>query len=179
MLIKVLKVERIEKGDYALLKVGFVNGDGKVMTQTVPSFLSQDVFAAMSNAEAESTWEVKSKKNEKGVWNWVEAVRSNETIAETPAAKPTFPSGRTGGSFQSKSAGGKDYETKEERAVRQQLICRQNALTNAVAHCEAVGSGDIETVLKVAALFAAWSLEPMTTKPKASSFKDMSDDIPY
>lgn len=72
----------------------------------------------------------------------------------------------------------RDYETKEERTVRQRLIVRQSSLAQATAVLSvgAKASPKVDEVLDLAETFTDWVFE--NNKEGRDAFDDFQDDIP-
>lgn len=177
MQIKILKVTDENRGKYNMLNVAFVNlANNKVDAKNIPSFAeSQPAYEALRNASVDDVFNIstaRNPKNDKYV-DWVQAVKgeANESVGGTateaaPAATRSFE--RKGS-----TTGGRDYESKDERAARQVLIVRQSSLSAAV---EVLGSGRPSVdYTKLAEEFTAWVFQ----KPSAlAGLKAMTDDVP-
>ena len=142
MRIKVLEVGNVTKEKtYFVYPLKF-ESDGKTQERKMFSFNS-DSYKALKDAKPDQVYEVKLEKDKNGYWQWASVV---EVTGSAAAAS-------TGTSRAS------TFETPEERARRQVLIVRQNALTNAVA---VVARGDLAVNLDeiegIARNFEAWVL---------------------
>lgn len=124
MQIKVLNVDVNDAGTgrnkYQIAEVLYdVNGDKK--TFKIFSFVNPSVFKEMSGAKNGDVFTITTGKNDKGYITWESATPG--TVAEAPAAttkSATF-------------SGGRDFESKEEREIKQRYIIRQSSLSNAIA----------------------------------------------
>lgn len=144
MKIRVVKTEVTDKGKYKLLKVTFRNLEtNKVMSQNCPSFSHPDVFNTLNGVASDSVFDIKVEK-EGEYWNWVQATAS-EAPAEAVAAPAVTGTSRAGTST------GRDWETREERALRQILIVRQSSATAAAPF-----SKSLEELLANAEKVEAW-----------------------
>lgn len=142
--------------------------NGKPRKQNVMSFKNPDVFKKVQDLVGQ-TVEVEVVKNEKGFDEWA----SVGVASSTP--------GSSGGTAQAPARAASNsgnWETKEERAYRQVLIVKQNALTNAVAALTpgAKAALSTEDVLKKAQEFSDWVL---AQEAEDNSIESLSDDIPY
>lgn len=151
---------------YTVLDIAYKNLD-KNSTEGKKVFSfgdSEEAFKTLKGAQPGEVFAIEMKKGEK-YWNWVKATKGDEAMAQQN--KPAGGGGYT--------AQKRDYETAEERAARQVLICRQNALTNAVTFITATKKGaDLAEVLNVAQTMVNWTMQK-SENPVA----DMSDDIPF
>ena len=121
MLVEIIKVEVENKGKYRQANVTYKGADGKVdANKKIMSFTYKDVFTELSQAQLGDKFEIKTEKNEKGYWDWTEAVR---------AGKNTAPAGK---SYSESVTKGGNWETAEERAKRQVYIVRQSSISAAL-----------------------------------------------
>lgn len=95
------------------------------------SFSNPDVFKTAQTWEKGDTVNIAMEKDDAGYWQWTKILADGE-VAPAPTnasaggastSAPTKPTRVTGS----------NYETKEERALRQLMIVRQSSLSNAVA----------------------------------------------
>ena len=120
MNIEVIAVEVENKGKYRVANVSYKTAEGKVEGKKVMSFINKDVFKTFSEAQQGDKFDVKSKKNDQGYWEWIEANPSGKNTGVESSNKPF-------------SAPSKTYETAEERAKKQVYITRSASLNTAVA----------------------------------------------
>lgn len=118
-----VNVENVVKGKTRYSKaVVTYTSNGRNMQQTMMSFTNPDVFATVQKLAPGQEIEVEITKNEAGYNQWASC---KPVVADdsAPAAN--------------KATGGKapvsQYETREERQVRQLHIVRQSSLSTAVA----------------------------------------------
>lgn len=95
--------------------------NGEARTQKLLSFSNPDSFAKVQTLNPGDTVEVTITKNDQGYNQWAK-VEKLEGGAKSPAVAAT--GGRVTGS---------NYETPEERKIKQLHIARQNSVGNAVA----------------------------------------------
>lgn len=115
------------KGTYGQLTVTY-RSNGKIAEKKLMSFVNPNVFKYFEKAQKGDTVDVTSVKNEKtGFWDWT-----------------AIGTGDSGNASQTNSGGqavsqtttrvtGSNYETKEERAVKQRYIVRQSSVANAIS----------------------------------------------
>lgn len=178
MKIRVIKTEVTDKGKYKLNKVTYRNLEtGKTLSANLPSFKSPEVFETFGKAVADSTWDVKVEKDG-DFWVWTHATPT-EAPADVPAAAP----GRRGTSTE------RDWETAQERAVRQILIVRQSSVERAMAFGV---QKDLDTVLALAGKIEDWVMRgfqkqisekagedgPLDVNATMKELLNMKDDIP-
>lgn len=161
--IKIITIEnesvpnKSGKGSYQKLTVTYKDlGSGKIDGRQVFGFgESLDAFNALSIAQANDVYTIEAVKGEK-YWNWVNAWKSDAAppvSKEQPNKDAKAPS----------STFARDFETKEERKVKQVYIIRQSSLSNAVTYC---GPGaDLDTVLDVARKFENYVLDLVGDDP--------------
>lgn len=115
-------VETITKGrnKYQIASVTYtVNGANR--TQKLLSFANPESFAAVQKFAPGASLEVTITKNDAGYDQWAKVVAADDAA---PVATPTATGGKVTGS---------NYETREERQMRQLHIVRQSSLSNAIA----------------------------------------------
>lgn len=125
MLIKLLEVNKefvpskTGRGGYTKAVVVY-ESDGGRKTHNLMDFTNKQVFNTIVSAGIGATFEITTRQNDKGYAEWASAEPASATpgIASTPTTR---------------SAPTSNYETREERAIRQRLIVRQSSLTAALA----------------------------------------------
>lgn len=161
---------------YQSLEVTYKSQDGKVASKKLMSFSNPTVFKTASTWVKGDSVDVVTQKDDAGYWQWTGI---NEGGA---APMQQQQSAGTSSSASTTRVTGSNYETKEERAARQELIVRQSSLSAAVSILT-VGakSVDKEAVKTLAQELADWVFQkdaPSITKFDAE-FEEMKDDIPY
>lgn len=133
----------------------------------------EPAYKFLLNASPGQVLEVKTVKNDKGFWDWVEAGPAGE--ANAAAA----PSGKAVGAS---PAPRNTYETPEERAVKQKYIVRQSSISSAIEYAKLNGkkSPSVEELLVVARQFEDYVFGTTTPTQQSvfSAIAEMSDDIP-
>ncbi len=140
MLITVVEATSENKGKYNKLTVKYQNDKGQSNGKDVMSFgKTKDTYLVLSQAKAGDQYEIKSEKNDKGFWDWVEAKKVGhgevnvKTVSKAPESR---------------------FETPEERAARQILIIRQSSLSTAVEYLNHVKkSYELGEIINVAGQF--------------------------
>jgi hypothetical protein len=117
--------------------------NGKTQERKMFSFNTES-YKALKDAKPDQVYEVKLEKDQNGYWQW-----SNVEEATGQAAAQSTGTNRAS-----------TFETPEERARRQVLIVRQNALTNAVTVVapRADLAVNLEEIEEIARKFEAWVL---------------------
>ena len=171
MQIEIVEVSREDKpssngkGTYGQLTVLYKT-NGKVAEKKLMSFVNPSVFKHLEKAQRGDSINVTSVKNEKtGFWDWT-AIGGDEVATSTSAA-PQSTNTRVTGS---------NYETKEERALRQRYIIRQSSISSAVASLvpgakSALNAGD---VLRLAKEFEDY----VFSEDGLSALTELTSDIP-
>lgn len=147
---------------------------GKVDGKTLVDFATdKTVWQTLADSKAGDTFAIETEK--KGdYWNWVGIARQDAAVGHEKVAEENT-SATPVRNYQSKPTPARDYETREERQLRQVLIVRQSSLASAVDLLKDHGKQpDPKAVLEVASLFEDWV---MRTKPE--TIADMADDIPF
>jgi hypothetical protein len=143
MRIKVLEVGNVTKEKtYFVYPLKF-ESNGKTQERKMFSFNTES-YKALKDAKPDQVYEVKLEKDQNGYWQW-----SNVEEATGQAAAQSTGTNRAS-----------TFETPEERARRQVLIVRQNALTNAVTVVapRADLAVNLEEIEEIARKFEAWVL---------------------
>ena len=160
---------------YQSLEVTYKGADGKVGNKKLMSFSNPSVFKAAGSWNKGDVVEVQSQKDEQGYWQWT----GIGTIGDSQVAQ------QTSAPQASSSAGarvtGSNYETKEERAARQELIVRQSSLSNAIAILT-VGAKTVDkaTVINLAEELTGWVFGKDAKGPTPSTdLSDIEDDIVF
>lgn len=166
--IQEVTVNTVTKGrnTYQVAEVVY-SANGKNGTKKLFSFKNPAVFSTIKDATRGSNWDIESRK-EGDFWEWVDAKPSGEAAA---AAKPAYGGGKVTGS---------NYETSEERKLRQTFIIKQSSIGHAV---ELLTTGaktppSVEDVLAVAQKFVDYVYG--TNELAADILRpDEPNDIPY
>lgn len=177
--IKILDVAK-ERGvtktgkDYTYLNVAF-HKDGKIDGKKVMPFGNKEVFDTLSKAQKDEFYTVISEKNGE-YWEWIAVARTNGAAP----APSTPPAASSGGNDKTTYRSGGNWETPEERAVKQQYIIRQSCLTNAINFIEVQGKKNppIGDVLEVANLLVDW-VNAKPPKEDKDETLDIKDDLPW
>jgi len=149
--LKEVTVETVTKGrnKYQVANVVYAyNGDTR--TQKIMSFANPDVFKAIQSFSPGDALEVALTKNEQGYTNWakVQGLGSGNTMPNKAAP-----------------AGGKvvgsNYETAEERKIRQMYIIKQSSISSAIELLKLNGKTDAtaEDVVNLAQEFVDFVYE--------------------
>ena len=169
MLIEIINVEREDKpssngkGTYGMLTVAY-RSNGKVAEKKVMSFTNPGVFKSLEKANKGDSLEVTTVKNEKtGYWDWTAVNQGGAAVAQ-PAQQAT-------------RVTGSNYETKEERALKQKYIVKQSSLSAAVSLLT-VGAKTPPTPDDVIALADKFVDYVFNTDAMDAVADSLNDDIP-
>ena len=174
MLVKVVSVNRKDvpnkngKGTYGKLTVAYRDDKGKLSEKSILSFTNPAMFKAFERAEAGAEINVKSEKVG-DYWNWTAILTEGET--SSPQQAPANNATRVTGS---------NYETKEERALKQRYIVKQSSLSAAVSILT-VGAKtppEVDAVIALADKFVDYVFEEKKVD-LSIGIQDINDDIPY
>jgi hypothetical protein len=157
---------------YQQAEVVFKDDTGRVNTKKIMSFANPAVFAAMKDATSGQVYTITQVKNDRGYWDWTAASVGGNSA---PAQAASSPAPRQA----SPAPSGRDFETKEERALRQRLIVRQSSLSNAISMLtpgskQALAVGD---VIQLAEELNAWVFKEPDLFFETEN--DLDKDIPY
>ena len=179
MLVKVVSVSREDvpnkngKGTYGKLTVAYRDDKGKLSEKTILSFTNPAVFKTFERAEAGTEINVKSEKVG-DYWNWTAILTDGEVSqSSAPTSNTTASATRVTGS---------NYETKEERALKQRYIVKQSSLSAAVSILT-VGAKtppEVEAVIALADKFVEYVFNDDTKQLTLNTgIEDITDDVPY
>lgn len=158
---------------YQTIEVTYKGNDGKVANKKLMSFSNPEVFKQAQTWEKGDVINVATEKDDAGYWQWIRVLAEGE---EAPA-----PTNRSAGDSVPKAntttrVTGSNYETKEERALRQLMIVRQSSLANAVATLTTHQSPlNYDQVIALATKYESFVMG----KQQAESFDQLTDDVPY
>lgn len=163
---------------YQSVEVTYKDDQGRVSSKKLMSFSNPEVFKTAQTWEKGDEVNIAMEKDDAGYWNWTAVLAAGEV-----APAPTNQSVATASTDDKKPAGkstrvtGSNYETKEERALRQLMIVRQSSLSNAVAtlatHGSPLSSDQVITLAKTYERFV------MQGDSSATNIDDLTGDIPY
>lgn len=160
--IQDVSTETVQKGKnkYQMATVVYTDG-GKNYTKKIMSFSNPAVFDTVKNAKAGEEYDVKAVKDG-DYWNWAAITKAD---GDTPT-KAAPAAGKVVGS---------NYETAEERKVRQLLIVKQSSITNALSYLNRAGSEpyNVQDVINIAQEFVDFVYGTNET------LEEMDNDIPY
>lgn len=160
--------------------------DGKIEGKKIVDFNSPDVFKAVGEAKQGQVYTVTAEKIN-DFWQWVGFTQvgagSPTPPAESKTSTPESDKGVTATEGQSsgRSSGrvtGSNYETPEERVVKQRYIARQSSLGYALTlltHNSIGTPVPVEVVENLAERFVKFVYKNDPVKALA----EMEDDIPY
>lgn len=148
MEIKLVKIDRIPgedkfKNPTTTLDVTYQSG-GVTGNQRIVPFANPSVFKALDGASAGDSFDVAVSKNAKGydVWSSIGAVGTIKDVAVVNKVV------------------GSNYETADERAIKQRYIVRQSSLANAIALS---GKSKVEEIIEIAKQFEEYVFSPLET----------------
>jgi hypothetical protein len=136
------------KGGYSTAMVQYVNDRGETKSWKLMSFSNPKVFDTLKNATAGQVYEITTGKNDRDFTVWAQADLVDGVAASSSPARAN------------KTPVVSQYETRDERNLRQRLIVRQSCLAQAVAYYTGTeGGGGLDEILKYADEFVAWVFE--------------------
>lgn len=172
MHIELVKIGQVDTSTkYAKLELEYIR-DGKNAKRKLAGVgPTKGVIMILKDAKPGDHYEIEleeTKPNAEGqtFWNWTKATKIENV---TPEQKT---------SYQAKS----NYETAEERAVKQLHIARQSSISNALKYYELNGSKStsFSDILATAQGFVNFIYEGLEPDGEAEVlFENSKDDIPY
>jgi hypothetical protein len=135
------KTDVTDKGKYKEALVKY-SQDGQDKEKKVMSFAQKETYNTLVAAAPGEVYEIKTVKDGK-FWNWESATLCSPGAAVAPSG------GSSGGSKG-------NWETAEERAMRQVWIIRQSSIASACNLYSTLGAPDIDGVLEAAKRFEAY-----------------------
>ena len=161
---------------YQTIEVTYKDDSGRVSNKKLMSFANPDVFRTAQTWEKGNEINVATEKDDNGYWQWTRVLADGE---EAPA--PTNTSAvQSSTSAKPTRVTGSNYETKEERALRQLMIVRQSSLSNAVATLATHGSPlTPDQVIALATKYEHFVMEGDNTSSSTNTIDDLTGDIPY
>lgn len=122
--------------EYQSIEVTYKDDQGRVSSKKLMSFSNPEVFKTAQTWEKGDSVNIAMEKDDAGYWNWTKVLADGEaapapTNASAGGASTSAPRAST--AKPTNRVTGSNYETKEERALRQRMIVRQSSLSNAVA----------------------------------------------
>lgn len=153
------------RGSYQSLEVSYKNEQGQVQSKKLMSFANPAVFKDVQSFGKDDRLEIEAYKDDNGYWQW----RSVKKEGDGASSKSSTATRVTGS----------NYETKEERALRQLMIVRQSSLSNAVAtlatHSKALSSDEVVALARKYERFVMGD----DSSSSATSIDDLANDIPF
>jgi hypothetical protein len=162
---------------YQSLEVTYKDDQGRVSSKKLMSFSNPDVFRTAQTWEKGDSVNIAMEKDDAGYWNWT-AVLADGEVAPAPTSQSVAASSTSDSKAKPTRVTGSNYETKEERALRQLMIVRQSSLSNAVAtlatHGKPLSSADVVALAKQ---YERFVMEGNSST--ANVIDDLTGDIPY
>ena len=154
MEIKILQIERITgvdkfKNPTTTLDVIYESGGVEGKQRIVP-FANPSVFKTLNGASINESFDVAVSKNAKGYDVW-SAIGSVGSIKDVKVATKVV---------------GSNYETPEERAIKQRYIVRQSSIANAVSYFNCSLDKpylQVEEIINIAKQFEEYVFSPLET----------------
>lgn len=156
------------KGTYGQLTVTYRSG-GKVQEKKLISFSNPAVFKAIEKMTKGDVAEVTTVKNDKGYWDWTAIGEGGSAVTTQPSTPNTT------------RVTGSNYETKEERAIRQRYIIRQSSISSAVDSLAAGAKSALNPadVIALARKYEEYVFEQPNLAELQQGLNALEDDVPY
>lgn len=155
---------------YGVLQVAY-RADGKMQEKKLMSFSNPNVFKHIEKMQKGETVNVTTEKDQNGYWQW--------TAIGNDATPQSAPSSSGGSQAATTRVTGSNYETKEERAIKQRYIVRQSSLSNAIDSLSVGAKSPLHhaDVIAVARHFEEWVFSENTKPALDAIVEDLEDDI--
>lgn len=159
---------------YNMLEVTYKDDKGQTKAKKLASFSNPSVFATLKDAQKGDVFDIEMVKNGE-YWNWTSVSKVDGSVASEPASSPGFKAAPA-----ASAPGRSNFETPEERALRQRLIVRQSSITAALKYYEQNREPGVDysihDVFATAELVHDWVYQ----KPDLfSQPNDNIDDLPF
>ena len=162
--------------EYQSIEVTYKDDQGRVSSKKLMSFSNPEVFKTAQTWEKGDAINIAMEKDDAGYWQWTKVLADGEvapapTNASAGGASTSAPRAST--AKPTNRVTGSNYETKEERALRQRMIVRQSSLSNAVATLATHGS----PLTPDAVIALATKYEQFVMDEEYVSANDLADDV--
>ncbi len=133
---EVLGKKNNKGGTYDQMELVFKR-DGKVEAKAFPEFANKDIYPVLKGLEKDATYTVTTEKVG-DFWKWLSIVPGNDSGAANSDNQSTAPqtAASNAASSRPQAAAGKvlgsNYETRDERQLRQKLIVAQSSMSSAI-----------------------------------------------
>ena len=163
--------------EYQSLEVTYKDEQGRVSSKKLMSFSNPDVFRSAQTWQKGDQVNIAMEKDDAGYWQWTKILADGEVAPAPTNASAGGASTSAPKANNATRVTGSNYETKEERALRQLMIVRQSSLSNAVAtlatHGKALSSADVVALAKQYERFV------MEGNSTSDAIDDLANDIPF
>jgi hypothetical protein len=157
---------------YEMIEVAYKNENGQIQQKKLMSFKNPDVYKQALTWEKGATVHIQAEKNEKGYWEWI-------GLGDVPVASAS-PSSQPSKSNSNTRVTGSNYETKEERAVRQVMIVRQSSISSAISALTASNNvPSSNDILSLAKEFEDYVMGNTTVNKADGGVDNFEDDVPF
>jgi len=168
------------KSTYKTTQVAFKDETGKVDGKKLLSFKGENVFAQVLRLQRGDKVTVAKEKDAQGYWQWIginsgsaESAPAKGAVVDSPAPARANPVSGNG----TGRVTGSNYETAEERKVKQRYIVRQSSISAALTFAELtkMPKPSIDSILDVAKEFESYVFGDNVPN---EAVINMPDDIP-
>lgn len=155
---------------YGVLQVAY-RADGKMQEKKLMSFSNPNVFKHIEKMQKGETVNVTTEKDANGYWQWT-------SIGEGATSTPQTQQSAANNAGATRVTGS-NYETKEERAIKQRYIVRQSSLSNAIDSLSVGAKSPLlpADVIAVAKQFEEWVFSENNKPALDAIVEDLEDDI--
>ncbi len=179
--IEVLTVTRSQQTGktgkpYFMVEVAYKR-DGKVEGKKLLEFNAKEVCKALENASTGDKYDIVAEK-EGDYWQWKSATPSGSQASSSSSASSGSSTSAVSGT---KSPVKGEWETREERQLRQVYIIKQSSLGHAIETLKTdKNQPDPKAVLSLAQEYTNWVMaKDVPQSVERAGVADMDDDIPF
>jgi len=172
------------KGGYNAIDVAY-RKDGKIEGKKIVDFANKEVYNQLKNGGmiVGKSYEVQLEKVN-DYWQWMSFAAVADEVVEQAASGGAVPVGTVAPARATSRVTGSNYETPDERKVKQRSIQRQTCLERALGlliHNSPKGLVDKAAVTEVAEYFFDWLNEasPVAIEDANKEIMQMKNDIPF
>ena len=170
-------------GTYQAFRLIYTNDNGEVVTVTKPVQalkFNRALATALKSLNQGDQFVLNEEKNANGFWEIKSVMKGTDDAEPMSIAKPATSAGQANKPAATTTSTGRDFESKEERAARQDYIIRQSSLERAV---EVLGIGQKApinpgAVIDLAEVFFGYVKNGKQPAVELGDINDMEDDIP-
>lgn len=178
-----VEARKKDGGTYQAFRLIYTNAEGEAITVTKPVQglkFNHALANALKSLRQGDQFVINEEKNQAGFWEIKSIVKGTDDAEPMSIARPSNQTGQANKPAATATSTGRDFESKEERTVKQDYIIRQSSLERAI---EVLGIGQKApinpgSVIDLAEVFFNYVKTGKPASVEVGSIEDMEDDIP-